>query len=195
MKKILFLCLAFLFISHITVSAQTMSKEEKKEIKNKLKTFKKEPEKYKSMVNNYNKSIKDRDVELESVKAELSKLQDKYNRQGQECSDTIAALEARLNAALKNVGSSMAKLPAGEAYGVQVGNYKFFDITKYFGSDKYLGNIEEDGAHQYIVMYFTDPKSAEACTLDFRKLGIKDAFVTKYVDGKRVPFDIRKDVK
>ena len=190
MKKILIALLSVLIFNQ-TISAATteLSKEEKKEIKTKLKTFKKEPEKYKSMVNNYTKSIKDRDVELENTKAELAQLKASTDKKMQECNDSLAALQNRLAEALKN-GSGMAKLPAGESYGVQIGNYKFFDITKYFGSDKYLGNIEADGSHQYVVMYFTDPRNAEACTMDIKKLGVKDAFVTKYEDGKRVPFDI-----
>lgn len=191
MKKLLLSLLVILFVNQTLMTAQSLSKDEKKEIKNKLKTFKKEPEKYKSMVSNYDKSIKDRDIDLENTKAELAKLKAQSSRQIQECNDSLSAMSARLTDAMKNgSGSTMAKLPAGESYGVQIGNYKFFDITKYFGSDKYLGNIEADGAHQYVVMYFTDPRSAEACTMDIRKLGIKDAFVTKYVDGKRVPFDI-----
>jgi hypothetical protein len=45
----------------------------------------------------------------------------------------------------------------------------------------------DNEAHQYVISYFSNFEDADACKKDIRKLGIKDAFVTQYTDGKRVP--------
>jgi hypothetical protein len=196
MKIILKLTLVCLLLFAISSAAfaQDLSKQEKKEIKAKLKAFKKEPEKYKSMVSNYANSIKTRDTQIEEMKLELERVRAKARNDMEECQDTVAALQRRLAeaiAAAKPVGG--ATLPAGKAYGVQVGKFKFFDATQYFGTDKYLVNYKTAEGTEYVIIFFNDPKAAEACAHDIKKLGIKDAFVTKYIDGKRVPFDIRKD--
>jgi len=196
MKLILTFTIAFtmLFATQNVAFSQNLSKQEKKEIKAKLKAFKKEPEKYKSMVTNYNTTIKSRDTEIEEMKLEMERVRAKARNDMEECQDTVAALQRRLAeaiAAAKPVGG--ATLPAGKSYGVQVGKFKFFDATQYFGTDKYLVNYKTAEGTEYVIIFFNDPKAAEACAHDIKKLGIKDAFVTKYIDGKRVPFDIRKD--
>ncbi|MEI6312839.1 MAG: hypothetical protein WCP57_11315 [Bacteroidota bacterium] len=191
---LLFYVLITLFYTNSMQAQSTeLSKEEKKEIKAKLKSFKKAPETYKSMVAKYNQAIKDRDVKMEELELELGRWKSKYNFDMAECNDTVAALKTRLAAAINDASKSTAKLPAGLCYGVQLGNYKLFDITKYFGADKFLMAFFDNETHQYVISYFTDAASADACRQDIKKLGIKDAFVTKYIDGKRVPFDIKKD--
>lgn len=191
---LLFCILSILLYTNSSFAQTTeLSKAEKKEIKVKLKSFKKAPETYKSMITNYNKSIKDRDTKMEELELEIGRLKSKYNFDMAECNDTVAALKTRLAAAINDASKSTAKLPAGLCYGVQLGNYKLFDITKYFGTDKFLMAFFDNETHQYVITYFPDAASADACRQDIKKLGIKGAFVTKYLDGKRVPFDIKKE--
>ncbi len=144
------------------------------------------------MVTNYDNSIKTKDTKLEEMELEVTRWKTKYKLDLAEAEDSIAALRKRLTEMPVNIATA-AKLPQGTAYGVQLGNYKFFDITKYFGTDKYMIAFFDNECHQYVVSYFTDKESAEACRKDIKKLGIKDAFVTKYIDGKRVSFDMVKE--
>lgn len=193
---LLFSAIVFVVAPKDILAQKSLSKQEIKDIKAKLKSFKKQPETYKSMITNYDKSIKDRDAKMEAMELEIERLKKRYENDMKACEDSMNAQRERLAAALKAQASQgSATLPAGTAYGVQIGNYKFFDITQYFGKDKYLTAYNENDATQYVIIYFTDPKMADACRMDIQKLGIKDAFVTKYVDGKRVPFDIRNEVK
>jgi hypothetical protein len=40
--------------------------------------------------------------------------------------------------------------------------------------------------NRYVISYFPDEETAKSFVADIRKLGIKDAFVSKYIDGVRV---------
>lgn len=190
----LFVLYLSIFISFgLQAQVKPLTKDEKKEIKSKLNNFKKHPETYKSMVTNYDNSIKTKDTKLEEMELEVTRWKAKYKLDLAAAEDSIAALKKQITVVPVNNTATAAKLPQGTAYGVQLGNYKFYDITKYFGTDKYLIAFYDNECHQYVISFFTEKDSAEACRKDIKKLGIKDAFVTKYIDGKRVPFDMVKE--
>ena len=75
---------------------------------------------------------------------------------------------------------------SGIVYKVQFGLYKKFNITKYFNIPKHIGYETEDGLNRYVISDFHDEKVAANFVEDVRRMGIKDAFVAKYIDGKRV---------
>jgi hypothetical protein len=74
----------------------------------------------------------------------------------------------------------------GTVYKIQLGLYKKFNINKYFEDLKYIGYEIVDGKNRYVIGYFNDEQTAQSFVKDVRKMGIKDAFVAKYVDGKRI---------
>lgn len=74
----------------------------------------------------------------------------------------------------------------GTVYKVQFGLYKNFNITKYFDQPRYIGYEEENGMNRYVISDFADENLAMNFVEDVRRMGIKDAFVAKYIDGKRV---------
>ena len=82
----------------------------------------------------------------------------------------------------------MKNTPKGVVYKIQIGNYKVFSANKYFEQPRYMGYEEADGSTRYVISYFTDEQTATDFVGDIRKMGIKDAFVAKYVNGKRVPY-------
>jgi|LakMenE01Jun11ns_1017448.scaffolds.fasta_scaffold9834051_1 hypothetical protein len=194
-----FTILIMCIVSNIEAQNKNLSSTEKKEIKKKLKDFKKHPETYKSMVTNYDNSIKDRDTKMEEMELEIIRWKTKYRLDMKECNDSLFVLRERLkndtnsiqnstsNSVVSSTNGCGQKLPAGTVYGVQMGSYKFFDLTKYYGADKYMIAFFDNEAHQYVISYFSNFEDADACKKDIRKLGIKDAFVTQYTDGKRVP--------
>jgi hypothetical protein len=67
-----------------------------------------------------------------------------------------------------------------------MGLYNQFDISGYFSKPKYLGYEKVDGGNRYVISYFDQEEDAKAFVKDMRKMGIKDAFVARYVDGKRL---------
>lgn len=174
-----------------TLAAQPMSKAQKKEIKKELKSYMKSPEDFEKMKARYEKQIKDMKTEVEEANLERDRCKLLMKSEIQNCEDSINNLRSLLTAKEETVKST--KSLSGTVYGVQIGKYKFFDVTAYFGQDKYLNAFSTDAGFEYVALHFKTPKEAEAFAKDVQKMGIKDAFVTKYIDGKRVPFDIQKD--
>jgi hypothetical protein len=87
----------------------------------------------------------------------------------------------------RSPGTAMNNIPkSGTVYKVQVGLYKKFDIKKYFEEPRFIGYEDENGMIRYVISDFTDEGVAMSFVDDVRRMGIKDAFVAKYIDGKRV---------
>ena len=51
---------------------------------------------------------------------------------------------------------------------------------------KYIKAEDADGAKRYIIGYFQNVEAALEFRKDIQTLGVKDAFVTQYIDGKRI---------
>lgn len=198
-RTLLSLSVLLLVVLYINpLHAQEMSKDEKKRIKKIAKGYKKDPASYTRMIDSYDNKIETRDNEIEDLKAKLAALKSQCDGDLAEKDAKIAAMQKDLDEAMRKLANcSSGKLPeTGTVYCVQVGYYNFFDVTKYFGTSKYLyAEATDEGGHKYMVTSFENPNDAKAAAEDIKKLGIKDAFVTKYVDGKRVDFDILKDGK
>jgi hypothetical protein len=73
----------------------------------------------------------------------------------------------------------------GTIYKVQIGNYGKFLIDN-FTTNKTLSLEIEDNNSRYIISKFKTKKEATEFKESMKKLGITDAFVTKYVNGLRV---------
>lgn len=171
------------------ISAQELSKEEKKQLKTQIKDLKKNPAKLKKL----NDNIEMLGIAIEQQFEDISIL--KNNLQSRDI--TLTGLKDSLNALayeLETAKESHSNLTKGEQafdgqseyqYRIQIGLFKNLDITHLFTSEKYLMHEDINGAYRYSVGNFTSEIDAEAFKVEIRKLGIKDAFVTKYKDGER----------
>jgi len=131
------------------------------------------------------------------VDAELAKtqLQEKDSR--------IAELEKQLS----NVKANSIKMPAeaneqdisasgydrqnanaqGVVFKIQVGAFKNKDLTKYFENNKnFSGDVDADGTKKYTLGYFSDYWEADRFKKYLREMGVKDAWIVPYKDGKRL---------
>lgn len=201
MKKIVGLALlALLFSARLT--AQELSKEEKKRLKEELKN-------YMSDLGGYKAKMEDLRNTLDSNEAEIKRLKDDQayasTRQA-ELENRIAAYDTKVkeltqenkmlkgeevvdgdSVVTKKFMADMQHPPVkGTVYKVQIGLYKEFNINKYFDQPRYIGYEEVEGMNRYIISYFPDEEVAKQFVEDVRKMGIKDAFVSKYIDGQRV---------
>lgn len=201
MKKIVGLALlALLFSARLT--AQELSKEEKKRLKEELKN-------YMSDLGGYKAKMEDIRNTLDSNEAEIKRLKDDQayasTRQA-ELENRIAAYDTKVkeltqenkmlkgeevvdgdSVVTKKFMADMQHPPVkGTVYKVQIGLYKEFNINKYFDQPRYIGYEEVEGMNRYIISYFPDEEVAKQFVEDVRKMGIKDAFVSKYIDGQRV---------
>lgn len=122
------------------------------------------------------------------VKGQLSDIQS----ENEELAAKLNLLQAKYNELLSSTTVS-EKLPNGTVYQVQMGYYEYLNLQSFNKAMKYVKAEEVDGAKRYIIGYFETVEDALEFRKDIQTLGIKDAFVSQYVDGKRVmDFDATK---
>ncbi len=197
------------------VFAQELSKEERKRLKAELSAYGKDLEGYKAKMEDLHNTLDSNEAEIKRLKDDLAyssthqaeldnKIAD-FDKQLIKCNEENLMLKG-YNAAngFTPAGSSSPadettngqQVPApaglnnapqsGTVYKVQIGLYKEFNINKYFAEPRFIGYEDVDGMNRYIISYFPDEEIAKSFVADVRKMGIKDAFVSKYIDGQRV---------
>jgi DNA repair exonuclease SbcCD ATPase subunit len=186
----LILCLLLCFCA----IAQKLTKEQKKQLKNELKAYRKNLESYQQQKETANKEseenawqlkkLKDDIASVQAEKDELEKKLEAVNRSLSECEKKSSQI----------VIADPSEIPMGTVYKVQIGFYKNYDITANFQRPKFVGYEEVEGYKRYIISYFETESEAEQLKNDLRGLGIKDAFVAKYVNRQRV-FEWEKNPK
>ena len=201
MKKIivLVLCLAVGF----SASAQ-LSKEEKKEWKTKYKAYKKDLEGFKDLVEE-NGTLKS---QLSTTKRQLSTLQSQMGEKDSkiaELQDQLTRAQAQIAAAkeaemaAKNaLGTqkpvTITKSPVsmdGVVFKVQIGAFEKKDMSKFFDNNPMFSGEDDNGMQKVTVGFFKDYWEADTFKKHLREMGVKDAWIVPYKDGKRVPI---KDV-
>lgn len=190
LNQILIPFVALLFVCFASVAeAQTLSKSEKKILKKELKAYKKNPEDYAMMKEKTKTKIQELNDEIASLKAKLAA----SNKETQTLADKYASLEMQYTKLKKSCVTS--ELPAGTVYQVQMGYYEYLDLMSFNSKLKSVKAEEVDGGKRYIIGYFEDMMDAVQFSNDIKSIGIKDAFVTEYIDGTRnMKFDALKSI-
>lgn len=198
--------IAFAFVIGLStfVSAQELSKEEKKEWSSKLKSM--TPENFKKLVENKDKYKEDAESlqgEIDQLQADNDQLQSEvgdYKAAAQAAEEKAAQLEAAEAAPQVAAGSEEAPAADGAGYDnyesptskgvlfkVQVGAFKNFDITKYFERHQnFSGEVDADGTMKYTLGVFSEYWEADKFKKYMREMGVKGAWIVSYKDGKRV---------
>ena len=185
MKKIILLCCLALAIS---VQAQTLSKAEKKALKKEIKAYKKDPASYKSMKDKSKTTIEQQEAVINDLSKQLEDLRQEQN----ELNASMKTLAAQY-AALKLQEEKRDQIPMGTVYQIQLGFYEKLDL-KSFNREGIMVKAEESNAgKRYVIGYFKNLEDAKRFNKDMQKLGVKDAFVSKYDNGERdMKFDANK---
>lgn len=180
MKKIALALLTLLVVVSFTAAeAQTLSKKEKKALKKEIKTYKKDPEKWVSMQDSHKKEIKALSDEVTDLKAKLAT----DNAEKLVLADKLVALEAQYASLKKSIPTT--NLPSGTVYQVQMGYYQYLDLVSFNDKLKTIKAEERDGAKRYVIGHFEDIMDALQFSNDLKTLGIKDAFVSQYINKVR----------
>ncbi len=179
--KNIFLPLALLVSISISSFAQ-MTKTDEKEWAKKIKLL--TPASYKQLVE------------------DKSALENQVNSLKQE-NDVLKAQVADLNTKLKEaqaaqqtnkqVTPSSTTVPANEmaakgvVYKVQIGAFKNKDLSKYFNNNKnFSGEVDADGTKKYTLGAFPSYWEADNFKKYLREMGVSDAWVVAYKDGRRI---------
>ncbi|MCV9387846.1 Ezrin/radixin/moesin family protein [Reichenbachiella ulvae] len=174
-------------------SAQ-MSKKETKEWKKRIKAL--SPEQYKALLEE-NKSLKG---QLSSLKKEVSGVDEKLAAKDDQIADyqdQVSALRKDLAEAKKNAKSDGGEqqvatrgigVPAkGVLFKVQIGAFAKKDLSKFAQNNPAFEVDDDDDIMRYTVGAFQDYWEADTFKKYLREIGVSDAFIVAYKDGKRVP--------
>ncbi len=81
-------------------------------------------------------------------------------------------------------GSQASATPEGVVFKIQLGAYNN-SVTGVFSEDKYLQAEKADGRNKYVIGHF-NYEEAKKAVADFKKLGIKGAWLVPYRNGQRI---------
>ena len=192
MKKLVLLSGLCIFLSSTVLFAQ-LSKADAKQWKKTKKTM--SVEEFKTMVeengtlkqqiSQLNTEFSGLESELQTKREEVSVLQVKVQNLQQEVAEarTIDISEETEN---------NTKVARGVVFKVQIGAFRNKDLSKYFSaSDNFGGEVDADGTQRYTLGNFADYWQADKFKKYLREMGVKDAWIVPYKDGRRVPM---KDV-
>ena len=195
MKKYSIILIIILFIGNITnVFSQELSSKEKKQLKKEIRKLLKDPVKYKYFKNN----LKTKDNLLNSQTKDISFLKRERNKVQHSlnvCRDSISGFENAIriyDKESKNIANVNASNncvdDTGIKYRLQIGLYKEFDISSFLQQLKLMSfEVVDDGLYRYSIGNFDNEFDAELFKDALRQMGLKDAFVSFYLDGKRIP--------
>jgi uncharacterized small protein (DUF1192 family) len=202
MKKLLVLalCLAVGF----SASAQ-LSKEEKKEWKTKYKAYKKDLEGFKELVeengtlksqlSTNKRQLSNLQSQMGEKDAKIADLQDQLNRSKAQIAAAkqaeMAAKDALGNQKPMQVESKSPISMDGVVFKVQIGAFEKKDMSKFFDNNPMFSGQSEDGMQKITIGFFRDYWEADTFKKYLREMGVKDAWIVPFKDGKRVPI---KDV-
>lgn len=185
-----FLCIGFLFAATFLLTPQTsaqLSKEEKKIWKKERRKL--TPERLKSLMEE-KETLQSR---LNSIIEENTQLENKISTQEQQ----IASLKKELNKVSEKLKSREIELGLineqgekwdnGVVFKVQVGAFSEYDFSQMVGSSQDMDVDDHKGLKQYVVGNFRDYHKADIFKKHMRKIGVSNAWIVPYKNGRRVP--------
>ncbi|HEX8549401.1 MAG TPA: Ezrin/radixin/moesin family protein [Cytophagaceae bacterium] len=187
------LCFSILFFLSLSVNAQ--NKAEEKEWAKKMKQMK--PMDFKKLVED-NESLKASAEAAESSKATLQADLDSKNTEIEKLKAEVEASKAAAApVASVEVAESSTATPSsapvattsakGVQYKVQIGTFKNKNLTSYFNNNpNFSGETDPDGSKRYTLGQFKDYWEADKFKHYLREMGVRDAWVVAYKNGKRV---------
>ncbi len=194
MKNILAVLSLVMCFAFVNDASAQMTKKEAKQWKKRIKAL--SPDQYKSLLEE-NKSLKG---QVSSLKKEVNgvdgRIKDKDDQIAQ-YQDQVSSLRRDLAAAKKAVpaktasddGDDMkvAKMSQkGVLFKVQIGAFKKKNLSKFSKNNPAFTTDTKDGLMKYSVGTFRDYWQADTFKKYLREVGVKDAFIVSYRDGKRV---------
>jgi len=194
MKKRLFLFGVFTFLV-TTISFGQLSKQEAKEWKKTKKSM--SVEEFKAMVDQntalqqqvsqMSTDVSSAESELEQKQQEVAVLQAKVQNLEQDLAEAKV-----IDVSSGEASTNNTKVSKGVVFKVQIGAFRNKDLSKYFGSsENFGGEVDSDGTQRYTLGNFADYWQADKFKKYLREMGVKDAWIVPYKDGRRVPM---KDV-
>lgn len=199
---IFFLSLSILMAGQIQAQSKKLTKQEKKELKAKLKDYKKNPDALLSLEDDLDRYRK----ENQQLQAQTAQAQAESSRKDSK----IASLEQevdQLNMGIRTAQESIRQLNAEKSMGsqgpdmsglifrVQIGAYGKSNMAANLDKENDNMDLETvDGLQKIIIGMFRDMGEADQLRSYMQKIGIKDAWVVPYRDGVRISMEEAKRI-
>ncbi len=187
MRNFLIILVILGFFINQSVQAQELTKTQKRALKKEIRTYKKNPEKWVKMQNQHQDKVKELSDEIASLNAQLKTAE----LTSEQLAEQLKLEHLRYIELEKTIPST--ELPEGTVYQVQMGFYQYLDLVSFNDKLKTVRAEEIDGKKRYVIGHFDNLLDAVQFSNDIKRIGVSDAFVTEYIDGKRnMNFDAYK---
>lgn len=176
--------LTILAVTPSILLAQTSA--DKKKLRKELRSYRKmKPMEIRSMKMNYENRLKDKknqELQFKQLQRKVDSLQSALNS-----SKALALqLDAQLQAAQSLAANAKPSGPKGYYYRVQLGAFRQYDIKSKNPKDDSFANENADAMNKLTLGLFYSLAEADMFKEDVRRMGVKDAYVVPFKDGKRV---------
>ena len=159
---------------------------EKKKLKKELRTYRKmKPMEIRNMKMTYESRLKDKktqDLRLKNLQRTSDSLQNLVTANNAR----VRQLEAQLQSAQDAAANAKPNVAKGYYYRVQLGAYKQYNIKAKTTSDESFSAVTEDSMNKLTLGLFYTLAEADQFKEDVRRMGVKDAYVVPFKDGKRI---------
>ena len=187
MRNFLIILAILGFFINQSVQAQELTKTQKRALKKEIRTYKKNPEKWVKMQNQHQDKVKELSDEIAGLNAQLKTAE----LTSEQLAEQLKLEQLRYLELEKTIPST--ELPEGTVYQVQMGFYQYLDLVSFNDKLKTVRAEEIDGKKRYVIGHFDNLLDAVQFSNDIKRIGVSDAFVTEYIDGKRnMNFDAYK---
>jgi hypothetical protein len=179
MRNFLIILVTLGFFINQSVLAQELTKTQKRALKKEIRTYKKNPEKWVKMQNQHQDKLKELSDEIARLNAQLKTAE----LTSEQLAEQLKLEQLRYVELEKTIPST--ELPEGTVYQVQMGFYQYLDLVSFNDKLKTVRAEEIDGKKRYVIGHFDNLLDAVQFSNDIKRIGVSDAFVTEYIDGKR----------
>jgi DNA repair exonuclease SbcCD ATPase subunit len=179
MRNFLIILVTLGFFINQSVLAQELTKTQKRALKKEIRTYKKNPEKWVKMQNQHQDKLKELSDEIARLNAQLKTSE----LTSEQLAEQLKLEQLRYVELEKTIPST--ELPEGTVYQVQMGFYQYLDLVSFNDKLKTVRAEEIDGKKRYVIGHFDNLLDAVQFSNDIKRIGMSDAFVTEYIDGKR----------
>lgn len=189
MKNFVILFGILFLVASVSTTYAQLSKEEKKEWKRKAKALKKNPEELKNLYDE-NDALKS---EISGYKRQISSLEGQVKEKDNQIASMTQKLRsmeqdlaAAQEAAASRPASGSALDDSGVVFKVQIGAFRDRDMSKYFDNNENFSGETDEGVQKITLGRFRDYWEADTFKKYLREMGVGDAWIVPYKDGKRV---------
>lgn len=186
--------LGLLFAGAGDLSAQKMTKKEKKKWKKEAKKYKKNPEQLaqlKGQVSDLKQEKLDLEQQLTNVQTASVQKDKKIEELERNYYSALAELE-QTKASFEEFSDPQGDpevLPMGIIFRVQIGAYRENQINGTLDTTEELDLEQSADVQKVVVGQFRNYQDADALRLGLQRMGVQDAWIVSYRDGVRISIE------